>query len=309
MKLKNEYIGDITYAEYDEIPAVRSTFLKKILHCPRNVLRSTKDTSDMFFGRAFHDYFLRPETFSELYPIAKPCHERFLKGKYEGKRCGAPGVAYDGHTFWYCSQHRGNLKKYNGFILQQEDLKTIKCMVDSIHEHPTARQLFDLGGKAEQAITWQDPETGLWCKAMIDYLPEFTPLETNIKTAKSANNYTFWRQCEKMHYHLSSAMALEGLSRVTKQEYNLANYVVIEKEWPYRIAVYDLPEDGIRTSREDGNQLFHECLAKYKSCLDTRAEFIRAGLSAENATRKAFPPFINGGSSYLGEAYIQKEYF
>ncbi len=58
-------------------------------------------------------------------------------------------------------------------------------MADKLREHPIARALFtprgtpDLGretgtGEAEITVIWQDSQTGVMCRALIDYLPWFT---------------------------------------------------------------------------------------------------------------------------------------
>lgn len=303
MKLENKYLGSLSHDQYDAIPAVRGTFLKKIIKCPRNMLMKESDTFDMFFGRGFHEYFLRPNYFDQLYTVAKPCAERFQKGNKEGLRCGSPGKAYDGHTFWYCTQHRGNLKLFPDFVFQEEHLTEMKEMKESILSHPTAKELFSFGN-AEVGIIWQDQETELWCKALVDWLPDGHPTEVNLKTAQSAQELDFHRQCKNMHYHMSSAMALEGLSIVTGEDYDLSTYVVVEKSWPYKIEIHDLRENSYSdsiASREAGQELFHECLRRYKTCLDEKKELLKQGLNSNEATKLAFPTFNNPESNLLGE--------
>jgi hypothetical protein len=69
--------------------------------------------------------------------------------------------------------------------LKRSEFDTVTAMADALREHPIASALFTPRGKphlgyesgtgeAEVTVIWQDKQTGVQCKALIDYVPYFT---------------------------------------------------------------------------------------------------------------------------------------
>lgn len=60
-------------------------------------------------------------------------------------------------------------------ILAKDDA-VIDEMAAKLRAHPIASALLDPDtGKPEQTIVWRDPETGVWCRALVDFLREPAP--------------------------------------------------------------------------------------------------------------------------------------
>lgn len=71
-----------------------------------------------------------------------------------------------------------------GVPLKPSEYDTVHRMADALRAHPVASALFlqrgkpDLGyagtGEAEVTVIWRDKQTGVNCRALVDYLPYFT---------------------------------------------------------------------------------------------------------------------------------------
>jgi PDDEXK-like uncharacterized protein DUF3799 len=89
----------------------------------------------------------------------------------------------------------------------------VRAIAGSIRAHPIAAEAFR-GGEAEVTLTWQDPETGIPCKARPDYLPVHGHWLVDLKTAASANPRTWRDQAYRLGYHARAAWYLDGAAAV-----------------------------------------------------------------------------------------------
>src|SRR5690606_21262484 len=66
-----------------------------------------------------------------------------------------------------------DVRARGGVPLKPAEWDQAHAMADAIRAHPIASVLFQPGqGKPEQTLIWQDEETGVWCRARLDWLPE-----------------------------------------------------------------------------------------------------------------------------------------
>lgn len=55
--------------------------------------------------------------------------------------------------------------------LKKADFDDVHAMADALRQHPTAAALLDpAAGDAEQTLIWRDPDTGVMCRALVDFL-------------------------------------------------------------------------------------------------------------------------------------------
>lgn len=60
--------------------------------------------------------------------------------------------------------------------IKPRDADTIDDMAAALRRHPRAAQLLDpTAGRPEQTLVWRDPETGVWCRALLDFLRQPRP--------------------------------------------------------------------------------------------------------------------------------------
>jgi hypothetical protein len=128
-------------------------------------------------------------------------------------------------------------------LLEAEHDRVLE-MVAAVRRHPIAGPLFAAeAGAAEQTLVWRDPETGVWCRALYDWMRHRGEgrrlIVADYKTAASAdpkavakamNDHGYERQGD---WYLAGARVL-GLTGDLDPVFVL---VVQEKEPPYLITV------------------------------------------------------------------------
>ncbi|GAB3817787.1 hypothetical protein GCM10027605_69070 [Micromonospora zhanjiangensis] len=156
--------------------------------------------------------------------------------------------------------------------LRPADWDTVHAMAAKLREHPVATALFtprgrpDVGpdgaGQAEVTVVWQDQRTGVWCRALIDYLPYFTLhrdgqpavapaypgrlLLPDYKSGRSAAPDKLGRTIADFGYHVQLAWYLMGLRAVGyARDDAQALLVVQETRPPYLVTVCQPDRDAM----------------------------------------------------------------
>ena len=96
----------------------------------------------------------------------------------------------------------------------------------------------------EVTLTWQDAESGLYCKSRADYYVPELKMVVDVKTAADASMDSFEKDCTSYRYPCQNALYRDAFASVGEQvEYFV--FLVIEKEPPFAIGVYDLDAEGV----------------------------------------------------------------
>lgn len=154
--------------------------------------------------------------------------------------------------------------------LKRADYDMVHGMAEQLAAHPWAGHLFAEGtGKPEQTIVWRDRETGVWCRALLDWLPNPRPgrfIFRDYKTAKSAAPDRFDREIENYRYHVQAAFHLAGLRALDLAGDNArALLAVQEKDPPYLVTVFELDWMAMAV----GARLVREALLTYAECVQS----------------------------------------
>lgn len=145
-------------------------------------------------------------------------------------------------------------------IVTQDQFKTATEMAASVKRHPTAKKLL-AKGTAEVTVLWEDAETGLQCKAKIDWVSHLNYL-VDLKSTDDARLEEFNRSMTKYGYHRQNAMYVDGYEAVTGSKAKQFIFIVCEKKPPYAVSVFILDPHGVETGREEVRELLHV----YKEC-------------------------------------------
>jgi exodeoxyribonuclease VIII len=244
----------LSYAEYDAIPAIRSSYLKKFLHCPASALVPDDDTPSLSFGIAAHTIILEGvRVFESLYHVMpkfegdkRTSKYKLLKGKVIAE-AALKGIDAD-------------------HVLPYDDFEAIVNMKVNILKHPTANLLIGKN-EPELSVVWKDAETKLLCKARFDVSPYMDIRAIpDLKTTTNCSEHGFAKEISKFHYYLSAAMYLEGASIALKEKIDLFVVIAVEKKPPYKLEVHELSPEYI----ERGTVAFHKALRKEKKCREAK---------------------------------------
>ncbi len=237
-------VATMTNEEYHAAPAVSSSGIVKLIqgtpaHYRAYLTEKREVTPAMELGTAIHAAVLEPEEFAKNYAF-KPAGMNFATT--EGK-------------VWKAAH--ANFK-----ILSQDDLATVRGIVDSLNEHPVAAEVI-ANGQKEQSFFWVDKETGIACKCRPDVLLGKNVFD--VKTTQDASPRGFQRNIMTYGMHLQSAWYLDGLSQIMGEPLTNFVHIAVEKSAPYAVGLYVLDDASLERARLDirkALQTIADCEAK-----------------------------------------------
>lgn len=148
--------------------------------------------------------------------------------------------------------------------LKAADYHAVHAMAAAISAHPLAGRLFDVfGGVPEQVLIWQDNQTGVWRRAMLDWRRDRVIVD--YKTADSASPTAFGRAVANFGYHQQDQYYRDGVTALGLDDDPAFLFVVQEKDPPYLVAVYDLDDEALRIGRERNRR----ALERYRDCTES----------------------------------------
>lgn len=221
--------------EYHQWPGASQSRLKILRDQSPAHLRWSMDhreepTDAMRLGAAFHTCVLEPARFPALYLRAPEGDGRTKAVK---DALAALQLQHPAATF-----------------LKPREYDTCLAMRDAVAAHPSARVLLD--GEHEASAVWADPETGVLCRGRFDAVGRGIGAITDLKSAADASPHRFPLAAYKLGYHIQASHYLSGASALGI-EADSFGMVVVEKEPPYAVAVYQIHaaalHDGDRERR------------------------------------------------------------
>jgi hypothetical protein len=143
-------------------------------------------------------------------------------------------------------------------IVTQAEYDKLIGMSEAFALCPEAKELLT-GGESEVAVVWDDPLTGMRCKAKIDYLRDDAFID--VKTTRDGQ--AFDRAIANYGYHRQAAFYQRGVAAVTGKR--LPCYMMpIESSAPYCVRVAQMSEAAIAV----GNGEVDALLLRLKDCYE-----------------------------------------
>lgn len=156
--------------------------------------------------------------------------------------------------------------------LLTEEYEQVQAMAAALRAHPFAGKVFaPERGKAEQTMVWRDQRTGVWCRAMLDWMPNPTPgqrlIVVDYKTTVSAEPGSISRSVAKYGYDQQAAFYLDGVRALGLHGNQEPAFVFIfqMKDPPYLITPVQLDPDAHMW----GDRLNRKALSTYRQCVTT----------------------------------------
>lgn len=154
--------------------------------------------------------------------------------------------------------------------LRPSDWDTVHGMADALRRHPIASRLFSPEtGKPEQALIWQDEQTGVMCRALVDWLRRPLPgrfLLPDYKTSKTAAPQKLGRMMADFGYHVQLAWYLMGVRALGLAGDDAeALLVVQEVRKPYLVTVAQPDPTAMRLGAircREALDVYAECFAE-----------------------------------------------
>ena len=125
-------------------------------------------------------------------------------------------------------------------------------MVSMMDANRLVASLFSKPGYAECSFVMQCQQTGVWIRCRPDFWHKTQSATViDLKTCGSlkASPKKFPWEAFEYHYHVSGALTLDIIEKVTGRRPDRYLYVAVEKPWPHRSAVWEVTPKGIQTGR------------------------------------------------------------
>ena len=212
-----DYFNDPGYSQSDMKQALESP---ELLHWMKHEggRSERKPSPQMIEGTLAHTFILEPDKFNDTYRV---CDQRTKPGKEQAKQ-----AKENGHQVITPGQYEkalGMNRAVSGNLLCNS---------------------FFVDGLAEQSFFSEDDRTALPMKARLDWITENdTIVDLKTVAAGGASPANFAKQVANFKYHLQASHYLEmsGMQRFV--------FVVVEREPPFQIGVYQLDDDAIAEGR------------------------------------------------------------
>lgn len=238
---------NISREQYERLEGVNFSTLKAMARSPahyRHLLTHGREDSDALkIGRAVHLAVYEPELFRETCVV-------WDDGPRRGKRWDAFRTKYAGCEILTAAEHERCVALATAVRLDAVAAKYVTH------------------GRAEQTLQWTHTEEelggvpgfSLKCKGRVDWVPAAGAL-VDLKTCRDASPDGFGRAAWSLSYCMQAAFYVDGHKAMTGEE---RPYVLVaaEKEAPYCVAVYRVPDIALELGREQYRALLrrlHEC--------------------------------------------------
>ncbi|MBN6054570.1 PD-(D/E)XK nuclease-like domain-containing protein, partial [Nonomuraea sp. RK-328] len=148
--------------------------------------------------------------------------------------------------------------------------RQVQAMAAALRAHPIASALLDPEkGEPEQTLIWQDPQTGIWRRARLDWMPNpgfGRMVIADYKTTRSANPAAIQRAVHAYGYHQQNAWYLDGILDLGLAGPDAAFvFIFQEKIPPYLVTCVALDSAAVRA----GRALNRQAIDIYRRCVET----------------------------------------
>lgn len=238
-----------SYEEYAAIPALRSSELKLIGKTPAHYKASKSYPKEITSTQK--KAFAKGKAFDMLVLDGQ---ERFVSSTVIEPDMSKNSKAY--------KKWAAHLPKDVTILTEQEFDFALK-MRDAVFNKKRFSDIFS-NGTAHRVIVWQDPSTGIWCKAEIDWIqPDGTIVD--LKSTASADFWFFQRNARRLNYPHQGAFYLSGLTVLTGQLHERFMLAAVETDPPFESHIFNVGPDMLIKAQVD-NENRIETLAK---CFET----------------------------------------
>ncbi|MBB3956872.1 PD-(D/E)XK nuclease-like domain-containing protein [Novosphingobium sediminicola] len=224
---------------------------------PMNAHRVEVQKAHFNFGKAAHDMILLPGRWNEFYHVLPEGFTRAASKKFALEIAEADAAQESGMV-----------------VLSFDQAETVKQVAAAIRKNDLAVATLT-NGVTEETLVWQDPQTGVWLRARPDFRPNSILTKRAVMVVSDlkfvaeshASPKGFERAIENFGYHQSAAFYMDGIKAIYGHYPTHWVHVVIERDAPHCVALYELPGEDIERGRVLNRRainLFDRCLQSGK---------------------------------------------
>lgn len=129
----------------------------------------------------------------------------------------------------------------------------------SVRRHRLAASILS-EGEPEKAMYWIDPETGITCRGRMDWTRDNALVDVKTAAYGKATASAFAKEAANYDYPMQAAHYTDGYEVLTGRRVPFL-FIVVEKEPPYLVRVFQLSEYDLEVGRErirEARRLFAE---------------------------------------------------
>ena len=219
---------NISFAEYCAWDAVNNSSLGSALRSGLHYRHAQEtprpDTEAFKFGRLAHEGRLEPAAVLDKYAVM-PDLTRDIVVNGEPAKNPKATKAYKERAAAWREEHDGRE------IVDQTEFDRLKGVLGALWSDERCREWFASMGPVEVSVLWNDPATGLRCKARIDKVVSDNLL-VDMKTSRDAAD--FEKTVLNYGYDRQAAFYLDGWRAATGHFAQFA-FAVVESEAPHGV--------------------------------------------------------------------------
>ena len=256
-------IYNMSDEDYFADEAINNSGLKEVLRSPAHYKwkkdHPKEQTASMLGGKALHCAILEPDAFNERYAVLpEDAPAAPTKAMINAKNPSDSSV--ERVLFWEAF----NIASEGKDILKADVAADCLHVAKMVRGHPELAAYFERG-KAEHAIFAQDPVTGVMCKCKPDYLTKVGEYRVKIelKSADDARERFFTRSVMNYGYFQGAAFYTDIMDWSPLGPPDLYLMVVMEREAPYGIKIYEVTPSAIAYGRRQ----YRKALDLYAYCV------------------------------------------
>lgn len=271
---------DLTREEYRAIPAVNQSTLKDFMKNPRAWREGlpARESESLQWGSLFELLLFEGlEAWEKRYYLLDSVTKQALLEQAQERQKGKKSETFSRSLTEY-KEWAAKMEGSGKTEIDEGLLKGAQIAVKRALEEPNIKSLASLPKRHEVAIVWEDPDTKLLCKGLIDWVPEGIASLVDVKTTKelvdvSAEqaSWKFARAVRNLGYDMQAAAYLLGWTLAHEQAGKRADlrhgwlFVCSANKKPWSPAAYRLSTEAI----QQGLDKWRHGLHIWRKCHET----------------------------------------